>query len=650
MCTRCFRWVPAALLSVLMGFLTVDAALVVPTPDFEQLLARANAGDAEAQYEVGIAYLHGSPFIWRDYAQAFAWLQKAANKENAPAMSTLGWIYEKGLGQPQDPARAFLWYLRGASGGDAFGQRQAAEFYQKGIGVEPDAGQAAAWFKKAALQGDLIAQTRLGIDYLNGLGVQKDPKLAFTYFLKAAYSGFGWAQFNVARCYWLGIFVPHDPVQAYKWAWLASQTYHDKAEDNLMQILTAQLTTAQIREGNQLVRNWPKEQSGDLQEDPLSTLFATGRNATLPFELVRNHIVIQAALQGHPGLHLMVDTGAQATLLDDQTAASLGIVGGTVYGPASGMGRELVLAPNTRGLGLKMGGLTLPHTAFSILSLSLISQIAGLKIDGVLGFDLLRNFTVGIDFTHKTLTLTAPDSFHPDPSQEAIDFDVRSSIILVTATIFNHDAQSDPVKLQVDTGSDAAFTLSKRYIQSIPNLQLAGSVESDSGGLGGISQEKETRCSGVQIGPVEFKDPVLHLVSHNQGVWAYGLQGLVGNEALRRFDFDIDFSRQKIFYRKNASFDEPYDHSSTGLGVLASGPDLKTLKVNDVSPGSPAAKAGFQAGDILSKIDNTDLAGMKMEDVRRLFIKEGLHHVLVVRNGQPVPIEFRMEDALKANP
>jgi membrane-associated protease RseP (regulator of RpoE activity) len=189
--------------------------------------------------------------------------------------------------------------------------------------------------------------------------------------------------------------------------------------------------------------------------------------------------------------------------------------------------------------------------------------------------------------------------------------------------------------------------LSRSFVQSHAALNLSGKVESESGGLGGTTNENETRCSQIQVGDIIFKNPVIHLVQDNQGIWVYGLPWLIGNEALRRFDFTIDFADKKLFFKKNSNFDDPYDHTSTGLGVLATGPDLKILKVVDVSLGSPAAKAGFQTGDILLKIDDIDISQMKRDEARSLFIKEGLHHVVVERNGQPVMLEFQMDDPLK---
>jgi uncharacterized protein len=54
-------------------------------------------------YEVGLG---GA----RDYAQAFVWLQKAAEGGDASAMGEVGVLYETGLGVAQDYAKACEWY------------------------------------------------------------------------------------------------------------------------------------------------------------------------------------------------------------------------------------------------------------------------------------------------------------------------------------------------------------------------------------------------------------------------------------------------------------------------------------------------------------------------------------------------------------
>ena len=52
--------------------------------EFKKLLAKAQAGDAAAQYQVGSAYEIGGP-VQRDYNEAERWLLKSAEQRYAPA-------------------------------------------------------------------------------------------------------------------------------------------------------------------------------------------------------------------------------------------------------------------------------------------------------------------------------------------------------------------------------------------------------------------------------------------------------------------------------------------------------------------------------------------------------------------------------------
>jgi TPR repeat protein len=57
----------------------------------------ANQGQAEAQYNLGIAYTFGKGVL-KDYKQAVYWYQKAADQGYAEAQSILGIAYTIGKG------------------------------------------------------------------------------------------------------------------------------------------------------------------------------------------------------------------------------------------------------------------------------------------------------------------------------------------------------------------------------------------------------------------------------------------------------------------------------------------------------------------------------------------------------------------------
>ena len=73
------------------------------------LMAKAEQGDADAQFNLGFMYLMGE-VIPLDYKEAFRWYRASAVQGNSSAQGSLGGMYHKGLGLPQDHIQAHMWY------------------------------------------------------------------------------------------------------------------------------------------------------------------------------------------------------------------------------------------------------------------------------------------------------------------------------------------------------------------------------------------------------------------------------------------------------------------------------------------------------------------------------------------------------------
>jgi len=73
--------------------------------DLVHLHAKAERGDAQAQYELGRAYAE----IW-NAAEAGKWYRKAAEQGVADAQYYLGQSYTTGEGVPRDAAEAYAWF------------------------------------------------------------------------------------------------------------------------------------------------------------------------------------------------------------------------------------------------------------------------------------------------------------------------------------------------------------------------------------------------------------------------------------------------------------------------------------------------------------------------------------------------------------
>ena len=210
----------------------------------------AEQGHAKAQYEIGLLYYSGEG-VAKSPEQAVAWFRKAAVQGHANAQSNLGLMYASGSGVPKDARQAVEWYLKAAAQGSAGGQHNLASMYSNGEGVPQDAGQAAAWYLKAAEQGYAPAQFNLGNRYARGQGVSMDALQAVGWWRKAAERGLAEAQCNLGVSYSAGTGVPKDNVQAYKWFSLAASGGNATGVKGREQV-AALMTREQITEAQRL--------------------------------------------------------------------------------------------------------------------------------------------------------------------------------------------------------------------------------------------------------------------------------------------------------------------------------------------------------------------------------------------------------------
>ena len=139
-----------------------------------------------------------SGVAWAQTAADIAALRVKANAGDADAQYNLGLMYLKGQGVPQDYAQAVTWWRQAAEQGDAAAQSDLGVMYATGQGVPQDDAQAVAWTRKAADQGHALAQLNLGVMYANGKGAPKVAVLAYMWFNLSAARGTGETQKTAA--------------------------------------------------------------------------------------------------------------------------------------------------------------------------------------------------------------------------------------------------------------------------------------------------------------------------------------------------------------------------------------------------------------------------------------------------------------------
>jgi len=130
-------------------------------PDEIQILLRkAEQGDSDAQFNLGLAYAFGRA-VKLDKKKACEWYQKAAEQGNPWAQSNFGGAYSCGEGVPQDHKKACEWWQKAAKQGRREAQYNLGMAYAHGRGIPKNDKKACYWFQKAAEQGDVDAELQL---------------------------------------------------------------------------------------------------------------------------------------------------------------------------------------------------------------------------------------------------------------------------------------------------------------------------------------------------------------------------------------------------------------------------------------------------------------------------------------------------------
>jgi TPR repeat protein len=196
------------------------------------------------------------------YEHAYEILRPLAEAGNSDAQAQLGTIYLHGNYKPRDLDEALKWFRLAASKGSASAQTQIGAMYEYGIGFSQDYVEAARWYKLAAAQEFANAQHLLGLLYQRGDGVEQNYSEAARLFRQVAGKGFGYGQVSLARLQSQGIGVPLDLVQADMWLTLASKVGHpadrqvQAAAQSEKALIESQMTSDEINMAEQLARDW----------------------------------------------------------------------------------------------------------------------------------------------------------------------------------------------------------------------------------------------------------------------------------------------------------------------------------------------------------------------------------------------------------
>jgi TPR repeat protein len=126
----------------------------------EACRARAEAGDAAAQYDMGLLLVQGE-FVERDEPGAFVWFSRAHENGDREATASVAGMLYRGMGVEPDQERAMALYIQAADAGVRAARLEIALAHYHGNGVEHDEAKGMALLRALADEGYVPAQRQL---------------------------------------------------------------------------------------------------------------------------------------------------------------------------------------------------------------------------------------------------------------------------------------------------------------------------------------------------------------------------------------------------------------------------------------------------------------------------------------------------------
>jgi len=359
-------------------------------------------------------------------------------------------------------------------------------------------------------------------------------------------------------------------------------------------------------------------------------------------QLTGGIVILRATLDKFPDtLNFILDTGSGGISLDTLTALYYKLPIENSDRTVRGIGGVKPLQYYKGGT-LHFKGLDVEKLDFHINDYEILSEVYGLRVDGIIGFSLLRRFIVALDYDTQMISIYTPGKYkYP---RNGTYLEPKFASIPITQHHVS-DEKNYLLNFYFDTGAGMCLLFTDRFMEdSVLISKKRKIVSTQVEGLMGKIGMRLSTVKRVKIGPYKFSKVPIHIYNDSMNVLAYpDISGLIGSDLLRRFNLVINYPERIIHLSPNTHLKDPFDYSYTGMSYYFI--DGK-VTITEVQQGSPAEKAGFLPGDVIFGVENNFTNNIQQYKALMQTAGEKLR-ILIFRNTQPRLIELKVGSILK---
>ena len=374
---------------------------------------------------------------------------------------------------------------------------------------------------------------------------------------------------------------------------------------------------------------------------------------SIPFEMVGTYVVIKAKINDSSPLNLILDSGIRNTLITELMPGDNITLNYSNVKDLIGLGGGEHLEAYTSNFNkLKIGKLKLEHKTVFVLKEDIfnLSKHTGTKINGLIGVDFFQDYVVEINYTNRRVCFYKSNTFTNPKGYEKIPLTIEGQKMFVKLSVLETDSTKKEVNMLIDTGAElnAWFQTYKKESVKTPEKGVRATIGQ---GLNGEIVGTIGRLPQICFGNYCFKNPIVSFpdsASIADIVEKSGRDGTVGSQLLIRFNYFIDFSQKKFYFKQNGNFNKIFSYNIAGIEITQILPAFPQTEVWKVWENSPAAAAGVLEGDQIVEVNGQKSFMMNINELKKIFEtpSKSTLKLVVKREDKEISVQIDMKSKI----
>lgn len=283
------------------------------------------------------------------------------------------------------------------------------------------------------------------------------------------------------------------------------------------------------------------------------------------------------------------------------------------------------------------GELRFKNVTLGIAELDHIEKRFGMPIDGVIGWEILSQYAVRLNYDTMRIEIYDNKKFDYDFGDSGYPIEVQGTTIFTNITVTFKSGNTFTGKVVVDTGSGNNIHFNTPFTEENDLLaEMNTYYEQETQSLSTESSRIYiTMLANLNISDYEFSalPAIIAIVETGALSWS-GPMGILGNGVLKRFNVFIDLQQKMMSLEPNQLYYDQFEVNCSGLELVTDDMFQKVI-VDHVHVGSPAEDAGLKVGDEIVQIDGANTSEFQLPQIRSILSQDGKDVELFVdREGE----------------